>query len=134
MFKIHIGLTPCGLKENDYEELGKMTEGFSGSDISTAVNDALMEPVRTMQSATYFVKTQHTDSQYEYAWMPCSARTPNAVQMRLMEIDTSEQDKVLAPDLCMNDFRCVLRKLKPSVNEKDISRQMDWTKEFGQDG
>jgi len=134
MFKIHIGLTPCGLTDKDYEVLGSKTEGYSGSDISTAVNDALMEPVRTMQSATHFVKTKHTDSSYEYAWMPCSANTRNAVKMRLMEIDADEQDKVLAPELCMKDFLRVLRKLKPSVNEKDISRQMDWTKEFGQDG
>jgi len=134
MFKIHIGSTPCKLTDNDFELLAKKTEGFSGSDISTVVNDALMEPVRTMQSATHFVKTKHVDEQFEYAWMPCSPSTPNAQQMKLMEISSEEQDKVLAPQLSMPDFLRVLRKIKPSVNEKDISRQMDWTTEFGQDG
>jgi len=134
MFKIHIGSTPCNLSDNDFELLAKKTEGFSGSDISTVVNDALMEPVRTMQSATFFVKTKHVDEKFEYAWMPCSPSTNGAQQMKLMEISSEEQDKVLAPQLSMPDFLRVLRKIKPSVNEKDISRQMDWTKEFGQDG
>jgi len=134
MFKIHIGSTPCNLTDADFELLASKTDKFSGSDISTVVNDALMEPVRTMQSATHFVKTQHVEEKFEYAWVPCSPSTPNCQQMRLMEIDAEEQDKVLAPQISMPDFLRVLRKIKPSVNEKDISRQMDWTREFGQDG
>merc|ERR1712113_923140 len=111
------------------------TPGFSGSDISTVVNDALMEPVRTMQSATHFVKTKHPNStDFEYAWMPCSPSTPGAVKMKLMEIPSEEQANVCAPMLSMADFLRVLRKVKPSVNQDDIVRQKEWTKEFGQDG
>ena len=71
MFKIHIGNTPnsltpvraahtilssnhslarlVGCWQANLAELGKLTEGYSGSDISVLVRDALYEPVRTCQ-------------------------------------------------------------------------------------
>ena len=49
MFKIHLGDTPNSLTAADYEELGRRTEGFSGSDISVVVKDVLMQPVRKTQ-------------------------------------------------------------------------------------
>lgn len=36
----------CVLTDADYQEFGEMTEGFSGSDITIAVQDALFVPVR----------------------------------------------------------------------------------------
>jgi SpoVK/Ycf46/Vps4 family AAA+-type ATPase len=47
---------PCELKPEDYEELGRITEGFSGSDIHIAVQDAIMVPVKKISSATHFRK------------------------------------------------------------------------------
>lgn len=38
------------------QELGRRTEGFSGSDISTAVKDVLMQPIRLLRDATHFRK------------------------------------------------------------------------------
>merc|ERR1711879_934928 len=127
MFKIHIGKTPCGLGEADYKILGAKTEGLSGSDISNAVNDALMEPVRTLQSATHFLKTAApAGSGKPYLWFPCPPSTQNAVQITLMTFGESEQDKIQAPELCMNDFVSVLAKIKPSVSHSDLKRQEDW--------
>lgn len=54
MFKLHLGSTPSELIESDYVTLGKKTEGYSGADISVIVRDALMQPVRKVQSATHF--------------------------------------------------------------------------------
>jgi len=56
MFKLHLGSTPNLLTESDYRELGKRTDGYSGADISIIVRDALMQPVRKVQSATHFKK------------------------------------------------------------------------------
>ena len=60
MFKLHLGSTPSDLAEADFISLGQKTEGYSGADISVIVRDALMQPVRKVQSATHFkkVKTQ----------------------------------------------------------------------------
>lgn len=54
MFKIAVGDTKTSLKSEDYRELAKLSEGYSGSDIAVAVQDALMQPVRKIQQATHF--------------------------------------------------------------------------------
>lgn len=54
MFELAVGSTPCELTQTDYRKLGEMSEGYSGSDISIAVQDALMQPVRLIQTATHY--------------------------------------------------------------------------------
>lgn len=54
MFKIHLGNTAHVLTEDDLKLLAKNTEGYSGADISIIVRDALMQPVRKVQTATHF--------------------------------------------------------------------------------
>ena len=54
MFKLHMGSTTCSLTENDYRDLGQQTDGYSGADIGIVVRDALMQPVRKVQTATHF--------------------------------------------------------------------------------
>ncbi len=56
MFELAIGSTPCDLKQADYRKLAEMSEGYSGSDITIAVQDALMQPVRKIQTATHYKK------------------------------------------------------------------------------
>lgn len=60
MFKLHIGQTPNSLKEEDLKTLAQKTDGYSGHDISIVVRDALMQPVRKLQSATHFKKVTFT--------------------------------------------------------------------------
>lgn len=54
MFELAVGNTPCELNQADYRQLGELSEGYSGSDISIAVQDALMQPVRLIQTATHY--------------------------------------------------------------------------------
>lgn len=54
MFKLHLGSTAHVLTEDDLKVLAKNTEGYSGADISIVVRDALMMPVRKVQTATHF--------------------------------------------------------------------------------
>ena len=42
------------VSDEDYQQLGRMTEGFSGSDISVVVKDVLMQPIRMLREATHF--------------------------------------------------------------------------------
>ncbi len=48
------GWPVTGPRTQDYHWLAQQTEGFSGSDISVVVRDALYEPVRLCQGATHF--------------------------------------------------------------------------------
>lgn len=42
------------LAEKDFSYLAIKTQGYSGSDLSTYVNDALMRPIKQLQTASYF--------------------------------------------------------------------------------
>lgn len=64
MFKLHLGSTPHELTESDFMTLGKKTEGYSGADISIIVRDALMQPVRKVQSATHFKRVSCPQNKY----------------------------------------------------------------------
>jgi len=54
MFELAVGNTPCELSQPDYKKLAELSEGYSGSDIAIAVQDALMQPVRLIQTATHY--------------------------------------------------------------------------------
>lgn len=60
MFMLAVGSTPCHLTQADYRSLAEMSEGYSGSDISIAVQDALMQPIRKIQTATHYKKVSRT--------------------------------------------------------------------------
>merc|ERR1711953_786533 len=61
LFKLNLGNTPHMLTEEDIRVLGQRTEGYSGADISIVVRDALMQPVRKVQTATHFVTVSGPD-------------------------------------------------------------------------
>jgi len=58
MFKVHLGDTPHNLTEKDFQDLGAMTDGFSGSDVSVVVKDVLMQPIRLLREATHYRKVR----------------------------------------------------------------------------
>jgi vacuolar protein-sorting-associated protein 4 len=49
------------LSDEDFTLLAKNTDGYSGSDLSTLVNDGLMRPIKDIQDATHFKKVQRDD-------------------------------------------------------------------------
>lgn len=54
MFKLAIGKAKTTLQEKDFRTLAAKSEGFSGSDISTTVQTALMRPLQKVMGATHF--------------------------------------------------------------------------------
>lgn len=60
MFELAVGTTPCELTAADFRKLAELTEGYSGSDISIAVQDALMQPVRLIQTATHYKEVSNS--------------------------------------------------------------------------
>lgn len=48
IIKLHAGIHHT-LTDEDFEYLAEHTEGYSGSDLSTLVNDALMRPIKQLQ-------------------------------------------------------------------------------------
>ncbi|KAI9822105.1 MAG: Vacuolar protein sorting-associated protein 4 [Thelocarpon impressellum] len=128
MFEMSVGTTPCELKPADFKTLGQMSEGYSGSDISIAVQDALMQPVRKIQTATHYKKVQ-VDGEEKVT--PCSPGDTGATEMTWTDIDS---DKLLEPPLVLKDFVRAVKGARPTVSAEDIKRSEEWTKEFGSEG
>jgi len=108
--------------------LGEMSEGYSGSDITIAVQDALMQPVRKIQTATHYKKVI-TDKGEQFT--PCSPGDSGAMEMTWMEVDS---DRLLEPPLLLKDFIKAVKGSRPTVSQEDIRRCEEWTNEFGSEG
>ncbi|KAH8595198.1 P-loop containing nucleoside triphosphate hydrolase protein [Bisporella sp. PMI_857] len=128
MFEISVGTTPCDLKSADYKKLGEISEGYSGSDISIAVQDALMQPVRKIQMATHYKKVLVDDTE---KLTPCSPGDAGAMEMTWTEV---ESDQLLEPPLQLKDFVKAVKGARPTVSQEDIKRSEEWTNEFGSEG
>ena len=147
MVKLHLGDTPNDLTEEDFERIGEITEGASGSDIKVLVKEALMQPLRRCQQAKQF----YVDAEGYYhpctKYPNCSKCPPKlsndppgkdytcknckALRMSLWDVPS---DKLKAPMVVREDFEKVMRNSVSTVSEEELERFVDWTKQFGQDG
>lgn len=128
MFELAVGSTPCELKQEDFKTLGQLSEGYSGSDISIAVQDALMQPVRKIQTATHYKKV-NVDGKEKLA--PCSPGDQGAMEMTWMDVET---EQLLEPPLQVKDFVKAIKASRPTVSKEDLVRSSEWTQEFGSEG
>jgi vacuolar protein-sorting-associated protein 4 len=136
MLKLHVGTTKNTLTDEDFRTLAQKTEGFSGHDIAMVVRDALMQPVRKVQSATHFKRISaaspsNPDVIVHDMLTPCSPGDKGAVAMNWIEVPT---DKLAEPVLCMNDMLRSLMNTKPTVNSADLQKLHEFQKDFGQEG
>ena len=124
MFKLHMGSTPCDLSEENYRELGSKTEGYSGADIQLVVRDALMQPIRRVQTATHFKDDNGLLT-------PCGPGERGAQEMTWLDVAT---DQLLESVVSMKDMLRSLSTQKKTVNEEDLHKLKKFSEEFGQEG
>lgn len=98
---------------------------YSGSDIAIVVRDALMQPVRKLTTATHFKQVSVDD---KMKWTPCSPGDPDAVEKTWDEVDS---DALKEPSLRLADFLKSLDSVRPTVNQADIKKHDDWTRDSG---
>jgi vacuolar protein-sorting-associated protein 4 len=137
MFELAVGDTPCELSGADLRSLAQLTEGYSGSDISIAVQDALMQPVRKIQTATHYkivmapVTAEDGTTTEVEKMTPCSPGAPGAIETTWMEVDS---EALLEPALTAKDFVKAIKSSRPTVSNEDLTRNAEWTHEFGSEG
>ncbi|RVD80782.1 uncharacterized protein DFL_008673 [Arthrobotrys flagrans] len=142
MFQIAVGATPCELGPQDYRHLGKISEGYSGSDISIAVNDALMQPIRKIQMATHYKwidvseRTNDENDDREERVVkrkltPCSPGDKGAMEMTWVDVKSED---LAEPPLTLKDFVKAVQSSRPTVSQEDVKKSNDWTAEFGSEG
>ncbi|KAJ6246910.1 vacuolar protein sorting-associated protein 4a [Anaeramoeba flamelloides] len=135
IFEIHLGKTPHSLKKRDFKKLAQKTEGYSGSDISVIVKDALMQPVRKVQTATHFKRVKGPDPEdpdviRDDLLTPCSPGDNGAFEKNWMDIESND---LIVPDITMKDFLKSIKKIKPSVGDDDVKEHIKFTEEFGEE-
>ena len=136
MFEIHIGNTSTSLTHADYNTLSQKTEGYSGADIGIVVREALMMPIRKVQSATHFKQVSGADPSEPSTivndlYTPCGPRDHGAIEMNWMKVPG---DKLLEPKITIGDFLRSLQNTRPTVNNADLKQFEDFTADFGQEG
>lgn len=136
MFKLHMGSTPCQIAEDEWRQLGIKAEGYSGSDISIVIRDAMMQPVRKVQTATHFRKVRGPSRDnpnliIDDLLEPCSPGAPGAIAMTWMEVPGP---KLKEPVVTYNDVLMSLATQRPSVSDQDIQQHEKFTADFGQEG
>lgn len=128
LFEIHLGETRCDVSADDYAEFARRTQGFSGSDISNVVQEALMEPVKKIFEAKYFC---YVLSQGKMGLAPCQPGQQGAAALTWRDIPSYQ---LLEPAVTKEDFYNALAKAKPTVNKKLLQDHRRWTEEYGKDG
>lgn len=136
IFILSIGNTPHSLNDDDFKVLARKTDGFSGADISVLVRDALMQPVRKVQTATHFVRIRGPSRAdpnviVDDLLTPCSPGQAGAIEMSWVDVPG---DKLLEPIVTMNDMLNSLANAKPTVNDTDLVKLKKFMDDFGQEG
>jgi vacuolar protein-sorting-associated protein 4 len=147
MVKLHLGDTPNDLNDNDFDKLGAITEGASGSDIKVLVKEALMEPLRRCQQAKQFYIDENGYYKPCEKYPNCSKCPPKlssdkkgkdytckscgSMRMSLWDVPP---EKLRAQEVQRTDFEKVMKHSVVTVSPEELKRFVDWTKQFGQDG
>jgi vacuolar protein-sorting-associated protein 4 len=158
MFKLNLGDTPHSVTDEQFDLMGEMTEGYSGSDVAVIVREALMEPLRKCQNAKQFmidgdgfynpceeypncaVCPMQLSSPYHSAALGRNEgdaaegqRCPNCGCVR-MSLYSVPSEKLKVPVITFADFEKVLSKARSSVGADELDRFVAWTSEYGQEG
>ena len=136
MFKLSMGSTSTNVTDADYNVLARKTDGYSGADINMVVRDALMQPVRKVQSATHWVKVRgplrdDPSVMVNDLLTPCSPGAPGAIEMSWVDVPG---EKLFEPVVTMHDMSRSLSSQKKTVNEDDLLKLQKFTDDFGQEG
>ena len=62
---------------------------------------------------------------------PCSPGDAGAMEMSWLDVDA---EKLLEPPLVLKDFIKAVKNSRPTVSLEDLTRNSEWTKEFGSEG
>jgi len=135
MFELSLGNTPNTITPQDLKVVASKAEGYSGADIGIVTRDALMHPVRRVQSATHFKRVSgpsrtNPDVIEHDLLTPCSPGAQGAIEMSWMDVPG---DKLLEPVVGKDDLNRAIDSVHPSVNEDDLGKYKKFTDDFGQD-
>lgn len=122
ILKTHMKANSHTITDDQFYEIAKKLEGYSASDISNIVRDALLEPIRRLKVSQYFKIT--SDKKY----MACNENDENAIKMNWTKIP---KNKMTDSPITLNDFNSVLPRCKSSINKSDLGKYKEFTNSTG---
>eukprot|EP00357_Protocruzia_adherens_P011783 CAMPEP_0115001110 /NCGR_PEP_ID=MMETSP0216-20121206/17168_1 /TAXON_ID=223996 /ORGANISM="Protocruzia adherens, Strain Boccale" /LENGTH=470 /DNA_ID=CAMNT_0002366357 /DNA_START=12 /DNA_END=1424 /DNA_ORIENTATION=+ len=127
IFQMHAGdnheLTP-----RDLERLAKLTEGYSGSDICTAINEALMKPIKKLTNATFFKRILVKEEDERYVWICSTEKDPAAEAKKLDQIP---KESLQIPKATFEDFKAAIQNCRPTVHPSFIELYRKFMEKYG---
>lgn len=136
IFQLNMGKIRHKLTENDWKELGRASEGRSGADITVLCKDAIMAPIRKLQSATHFCQVEAPDRETpeitRQYWTPCSPGQAGAQEMNWLSFE--DPKTIIEGAVDMNDMRRCMKNNKATVSPDDLTELDMWAEQFGQEG
>lgn len=135
IFRLHIGEHPHDLKEDDFKYLANLTEGYSGSDISNVVKDALIKPARMLQETSCFKVIPQAngdgnseEEKYEEYFTPCHEDEVGAIKMSLTDIC---KNQLILRKVNLTDFKESIKNCKPTVESSLLSLYNKFLLKYG---
>lgn len=108
------------IQQHEIQQFAQSTEGYSCSDISIIVKDAVMQPLRLLQTTDKF---KIVGNQF----MPVKQETPAGGDIVVKNYMSLEKDQLKMPPLSGEDFAISVQKCKPSVGKEQLQEYVNFT-------
>ncbi|XP_046398751.1 vacuolar protein sorting-associated protein 4-like isoform X2 [Ischnura elegans] len=111
--------------ESEWDKLLDATDGYSGSDLANLTMSALLEPIKDLEEANFWVQTA------DGKMVPCPDNHPGAMNCKLQDI---EVEKVTSREVNISDYMKGLANTRPTTAMEDITKHNEFTKKLGLTG
>ncbi|GBG30058.1 26S proteasome regulatory subunit 8-like [Hondaea fermentalgiana] len=141
--------TVVALRAQEIREFAARLSGFSGADVASLANEALMVPVRNCMNARYFRYVPKENVAAPGLWrravnwafgvapeghflVPCSPHDPGATAMNIMD-DDFPAHLLRVPAITRAELEQALQQVKPSVDKATLEQYAEFAAQFGSD-
>lgn len=149
MIKVNLKNELNTLSDLELDKIARQLKGYSPSDISNVVKEALLQPVSELEQARYFCKVEGlgymacgrdgpnlvkfcTNDQTGQRMLCKQGDTPVELEIGLIDLPVEVGYEVYPRPVSYNDFEVALRKQGSTVDTRTQAQFREWTAEFGE--
>lgn len=145
MFERGLRLVDNEIGKSQLKKLSEMTGGFSGSDISNVIRDAVMVPIRKCRNARQFVAVGNkfrpvekypncSKCPIDLTSNPSRGKECGFCGVHCKTMEDLDDETLEVPPVKLEDVINSIENMHKSVSESELYKYDEWTLEFGQDG
>eukprot|EP01056_Protomagalhaensia_sp_Gyna25_P004991 Protomagalhaensia_sp_Gyna_25__4990@NODE_547_length_3158_cov_70_291440_g410_i1_p1_GENE_NODE_547_length_3158_cov_70_291440_g410_i1NODE_547_length_3158_cov_70_291440_g410_i1_p1_ORF_typecomplete_len442_score35_29AAA/PF00004_29/5_5e40Vps4_C/PF09336_10/17Vps4_C/PF09336_10/5_4e13MIT/PF04212_18/3_6e10RuvB_N/PF05496_12/1_2e08AAA_5/PF07728_14/3_2e08AAA_22/PF13401_6/2_7e03AAA_22/PF13401_6/1_5e05DUF815/PF05673_13/9_7e07Bac_DnaA/PF00308_18/1_3e06AAA_16/PF13191_6/92AAA_16/PF13191_6/0_00052TniB/PF05621_11/0_28 len=133
VFELGLRETRHTLSPQDLDRLAEVTRRFTACDIMAVIQDALLEPVRSLNQYEWF-KPITVDGKDMFMPLRDEAVCTGDGLAVPMSIQDIPPEQLYSPPIQWSDFQAVARKTQRSVQDSLLRRYTEWTAQNGVTG